>query len=376
MRDKLKIIVSGMVAGNPGQGGAAWAVLQYVLGLLRLGHDVYLIEPINDEQLEPASAYFRNIVRDFDLEARCSLLVRGTTRTVGLPYPALRAIAQNATVLLNVSGMLHTSELIETIPYRVYLDLDPAFNQLWQTQGIDMHFSAHNYFVTVGNAIGLPQCPIPTCDVQWITTFQPVILQHWPVAGATAYNGFTSIANWRGYGSIEHNNVFYGQKAHSLRAFIDLPNRTPEKFILALAIHSGEDRDLEALNRNHWTLLDPIQVVNTPQQYQKFVSGSKAEFGIAKSGYVASRCAWFSDRSACYLASGRPVLAQDTGFSQYLPCGDGLLSFSTYESALAGIESINSDYSRHARAARSVAVEYFDSDVVLSKLLAAIGIPV
>jgi hypothetical protein len=380
----FKIIVSGMVAGTPGQGGAAWAVLQYVLGSLALGHDVYLIEPLTGNQIVPAgaslassgnAAYFWDIIRGFGLEGRCSLILQGATETVGIPYPELRAIAKTTDLLLNISGMLQNQDLIECIPNRAYLDLDPAFNQLWHaTQKIDMRFGAHNHFFTVGNALGEPGCAIPTCGVRWVSTFQPVVMDYWPVANQISCDAFTTIGNWRGYGSIDHNGVFYGQKAHSLRAFIDLPSRSKEKFALALAIHPAEHRDLDALSQNGWSLLDPADIARTPQQYQKFIRGSKAEFGIAKSGYVLSNCGWFSDRSVCYLASGRPVLAQDTGFSRYLPCGEGLFRFSTSDEAVAAIHSINADYAHHARAARSIALEYFESGKVMSKLFSAIGL--
>jgi hypothetical protein len=355
-----------------------------VLGLLRLGHDVYLIEPIKNHQLSPAgaslessrnAAYFLNVTRSFGLERRSSLLLEGTTQTAGLSYPDLRSIAQSTTVLLNISGMLQQEELMAHIPYRVYLDLDPAFNQLWHTtQNVDMRFASHNHFVTVGNAIGQATCPIPTCGIQWVSTLQPIVLDYWPPSTVISHNAFTTVGNWRGYGSIESEGVFYGQKAHSLRAFIDLPSRTAEKFALALAIDPGETRDLNALEKNGWILLDPLELAGTPQQYRKFVSESKAEFGIAKSGYVVSRCGWFSDRSVCYLASGRPVVAQDTGFSSYLPCGEGLFAFSTHSEALAAIETINRDYPSQSKAARAIAVEYFESTRVISKLFFALGL--
>jgi hypothetical protein len=137
----------------------------------------------------------------------------------------------------------------------------------------------------------------------------------------------------------------------------------------ALSIHPDEQDDLQALAENGWRLLDPAEVARTPSSYRSFVQGSRAELGIAKSGYVASRCGWFSDRSVCYLASGRPVLAQDTGFTDYLPAGEGLLSFNTLEEARGGVEEILRDYPRHARAARDLAEAYFDSDIVLTRLL-------
>jgi hypothetical protein len=380
---KLTILLSGMLAADPHQGGATWAVLQYLLGLTRLGHDVCLVEPVSPQALRPAgaplhasdnAAYFRRVVADFGLQ-HAALLLTGTRQTVGLPHAALLARASGADVLLNISGMLTDEEVIGRIPVRVYLDLDPAFIQLWHAaQGVDMRFAGHTHFVTIGQAIGRPGCPVPTCGLGWIPTPQPVVLEHWPVAGPVTHDALTTVGNWRGYGSIEHEGVFYGQKAHSLRRFITLPTRSPAPFLLALAIHPGEAADLAALHANGWGLLDPAQVAGTPADYRAFIQGSWAEFGIAKSGYVASRCGWFSDRSVCYLASGRPVLAQETGFSYFLPVGEGLLAFDSADEALAAIDALRSDYPRHCRVARALAEEHFNSDRVLARLLQRIGV--
>lgn len=379
MGSKLTILLSGMVAADPFQGGATWAVLQFLLGFQQLGHQVYFVEPVTEMALQPAGAplaqsvnagYFRQVMADFGLTQSSALLLGGTQQTVGLPYPQVQEIANRADVLVNISGMLTDEALLGCIPVRVYLDLDPAFNQLWHAvEGIDMRFTGHTHFVTVGLNLGQPDCKVPTCGRQWITTLQPVVLTQWPVATHIEYDALTTVANWRGYGSIRHGEVFYGQKAHSLRPLIALPALTTEKFLLALAIHPGEVGDLAALHANGWRLLDPAQVTRTPARYRRFIQGSKAEFGIAKSGYVAARCGWFSDRSACYLASGRPVLAQDTGFSRFLPTGSGLFAFDTQDDVLAGIDALQSDYAGHARAARSIAEAYFDSDKVLSRLL-------
>lgn len=378
-RSGYTILFSGMIAGDPYQGGAAWAVLQYVLGLRRLGHTVYLAEPLRRASMTPPqtgleasenAAYFRRVVRRFGLESCAALVLEESRETVGMSYEQLREAARHADVLLNISGMLTDPELTASIPLRVYLDLDPAFVQLWHAaQGIDMRFDAHTHFVTVGQAIGHPSCTVPTCGKTWMPTVQPVVLDEWPCSAAITYEAFTTIANWRGYGSIEHEGLHYGQKAHSLRRFMGLPRRTPEPFALALSIHPDEHRDLAALAENGWRLLDPVQVAGTPARYRQFIQHSKAEFGIAKSGYVASRCGWFSDRSACYLASGKPVLAQDTGFGSYLPTGDGLFAFRTLEDAVLHIEAIRQDYTHHAQAARQLAEHFFDSDVVLTRLL-------
>jgi hypothetical protein len=372
-RPRLTILFSGMIAGDPGQGGAAWAVLQYVLGFRRLGHEVVFVEPVRE--LTPASVgYFHRVTTQFGLERSSGLLQTGTTMTAGLDYTELAAAARRADLLVNISGMLADPELTGPIPRRVYLDLDPGFIQLWHAvQMIDMRFAGHTHFVTVGQSIGQPDCPVPTCGLDWIPTPQPIVLEHWPTAGPPARPAFTTVGNWRGYGSIEHDGIFYGQKAHSLRPLMELPRRTRQRFQPALSIHPSETRDLESLAANGWELLDPADVAGTPAAYRDFVRSSTAEFGLAKSGYVAAKCGWFSDRSLCYLASGRPVLAQDTGFGRWLPVGAGVVPFTMVDEAAAGADAIAADYVRHAWAARRLAEEFFDSDAVLSRLLTRVG---
>jgi hypothetical protein len=378
---KRTILLSGMIAADPHQGGATWAVLQYLLGFRQMGHRVVFVEPVPPAALRPAgaalgrtanAAYFRQVAEDFGLE-HSALLLAGGRETVGLSYDELRRLAGDADVLVNISGMLTDESLTGRIPVRVYLDLDPAFVQMWHAQGIDMRFAGHTHFVSVGLALGEPGCPVPHCGVRWLGTLQPVVLEEWPVAESLTHDALTTVGNWRGYGSVEHQGVFYGQKAHSLRPLLDLPTRTWEKFLLALAIHPGEVKDLQALARNGWGLVDPARVAGTPGDYRCFIQGSRAELGIAKAGYVVSRCGWFSDRSVCYLASGRPVLAQQTGFGRYLPTGAGLLAFETADDVLAALEALRSDYRRHARAARAIAEEYFESGRVLSRLLEKVG---
>jgi len=378
---KLSIIVSGMIAADPHQGGATWAVLQYVLGLRRLGHDVHLIEPLpalarraqGPLATSVNAAYFRRVADDFGLSGNATLLRSDTRETVGTPYEELVRIAARADILINISGMLTEPDLTGPIRTRVYLDLDPAFVQVWHTQGVDMRFGGHTHFVTIGQAIGRPDCAVPTCGLNWIPTHQPIVVGRWPVAGRIVHDAFTTVGNWRGYGSVEHGGVFYGQKAHSLRKLITLPRRTSEQFLLALAIHPDEKKDLAALAENGWRLVDPAAVAGNPADYQRFIQGSRAEFGVAKSGYVAAQCGWFSDRSVCYLASGRPVLAQDTGFARFLPTGEGLFSFETADDVLAAAEELRRDYPRHAKAGRAIAEEFFHSDKVLTRLLNEVG---
>jgi hypothetical protein len=383
-RTALKIVLAGPIAAVPGQGGATWAILQYVLGLRRLGHRVIFVDPVPRSALRPVgatlnesvnAAYFNAVVRRFGLEQTSALLVSDSPcETIGLPYGTVVSAARDADLLINISGVLRDEAVLAQAQHRVYVDLDPAFTQLWHAvQGLDMGFDNHTAFVTIGKAIGMPHCPVPTCGLPWIATWQPIVLERWPIAEGQPRGAITTVANWRGYGSIQHEGRFYGQKVHAWRAFMTLPTRTTERIRVALAIDPGETTDVQALAANGWDLVDP-GIAATPEDYQRFVQASKAELGIAKIGYVVSRTGWISDRSICYLASGRPVLAQETGFSHFVPAGEGLLPFETLEQVLDCIARLNSDYARHARAARALAEEYFDSDKVLTQLLDRLAI--
>jgi hypothetical protein len=383
MLKDLRVCVAGMIAGVPYQGGATWAVLQYVLGLRLLGCDVYLIEPIAPAAIRPQDTslaasinarYFQDVAARFGLTRRAALLNQDTRETVGLTYDELVEVAQSTDVLINISGMLTDPALFEAVPRRMYLDLDPAFNQLWHAvEHINVRFDGHTHFATVGCLIGTPECDIPACGRAWLPTLQPVALSEWQFTTGDPKGPWTTVANWRGYGSIEYGGVRYGQKAHSFRTLMTLPQDSDEWFRPAIAIHPAETADLEALRAYGWELDDPAVVAATPDAYREFIQRSKGELAIAKSGYVVSRSGWFSDRSVCYLASGRPVVAQDTGFSRFLPIGDGLFAFSTLTEAVDAIDAVNADYDRHCRQAREIAETYLRPNVVLPKLLEHTG---
>lgn len=358
----MRVLLAGMVAGDPGQGGATWAVLQYVRGLERLGHEVMLVEPV-DELSGDVVGYFESLGLH-----RAALLRTNTRDTVGLSYADIAAFEPD--LLLNISGLLRDRELVAPIRRRVFLDLDPVFVQIWHAQGADVGLAGHTHYATVGHALADSAVPL---DREWIATVPPVVLGDWPVASAIEYDAFTTIGNWRSYGSVEWDGITYGQKAHAVRRLLGLPRLSPERLLPALAIHPDEEPDLAALAEHGWEIADPAEVAGTPDRYQRFVRGSKGEIGLTKAGYVDAGSGWFSDRSACYLASGRPVVAQDTGFGAYLPVGEGLLAFVTEEDAARAIEDVASDYERHRRAARAIAEEHFDSDRVLTRLLEAVA---
>ena len=360
-----------MAASIPGHGGATWAALQYVLGLRALGHDVLLL----DEVRGPGDAAAREaclgqVVEAFGLNGRAALLT-GASGAVGMGYDDVLAFAASADLLINLAGTVRDPRVLEAIPRRLLVDLDPAFTQLWHAQGVDVGIATHDRFASVGLRLHAPECDVPDGGVRWAPTLPPLALEHWPVVAEEPTEGLTAIANWRSYGTIEHEGVRYGQKAHSVRALIDLPRLLDEPPRFALLIDPGETRDIAQLHRHGWVLIDAAHETATPAAYARFVRASEAELGIAKEGYVASRCGWFSDRSACYLASGRPVVAQRTGWQHVLPEGEGLLGFDDAAEAAEAIAAVQAEPARHAAAARAIAEQRLDARRVLPELLEA-----
>src|SRR5436190_6627371 len=245
---------------------------------------------------------------------------------------------------------------------------------MWRALGLHDAFGGHDAYVTVGQSIGSPESPIPTGDIDWIPTPQPVVLEHWPAEPGSG-RAFTSVGSWRGpFGPITYEGVTYGLRVHEFRRFAELPRLVSEPLEIALDIDDADRGDVELLRAAGWTLRDPREIAADPWHYREYAHSSSAELMVAKNMYVEGRSGWFSDRSICYLASGRPVLAQETGFSRHHPVGEGLLSFSTLEEAAEGVERIAADHRRHSRAARAIAEEQFDSDRVLRRLLEKLGV--
>jgi hypothetical protein len=225
-------------------------------------------------------------------------------------------------------------------------------------------------FFTVGANIGRPGCDLPTGGIDWLGVRPPVLLSAWPAESTDEPERLTTIASWRGaYGRVEHDGKRYGLKLDEFRKVIALPARVPQRLELALDIHDDEEDDLEQLRRHGWQLVDPREAAGTPDAFRSYIQQSGGEFSVAQGIYVETSCGWFSDRTACYLASGKPTLVQDTGFGTTLPTGEGLVSFRTVDEAAAGAESISADYEQHCRAARALAEQEFDSDVVLDGFL-------
>ena len=382
MRTPLPIAAS--IAQRPGYGGHAWAFLQYALGFDELGYEPILIDRLSAEMATDASGvpcestrqagieWFREVVEFAGLaESSCLLLDDG--ETLGLGREDLRSTIGDAPFLLNVMGFLDDPDLLGAAAMRVFLDVDPGFPQLWRELGQADVFAGHDRFVSVGANIGLPRCRIPDCGLDWIALRPPVALDRWPVATPVSEE-FRSIGSWRGpFDPIEYEGGILGLRVHEFRRFVELPRLVEAEFGLALDIDAADHRDLELVESNGWKLIDPRVAAGTPAAYREFVRTSGAEIAIAKNIYVELDSGWFSDRSACFLASGNPVLAQDTGFGSTLTMGEGLLAFTTIEEAAAGVEAILGDWRRHSKAARDLAEDVFDAKKVLGGLLAELG---
>jgi hypothetical protein len=290
-----------------------------------------------------------------------------------VPRDAALAFVRDAELLLDVMGFCDDEELLGAARRTAFLDTDPGFAQMWQDLGLADVLGRHDEYVTIGERIGARDCTVPTCGLRWITTPQPVALDAWPVAGETR-RGFTSVASWRGaYGPVDHGGRRYGLRVHQFRRFARLPRMAGGRFELALDIHPADAADAELLRDGGWSLVDPHRVAATPGAYRHYLQRSEGEVMVAKGMYVDSRSGWVSERSLCYLASGRPVVAQDTGFSECHPVGEGLLAFTTAEEAVDAVAAIRADPARHRRAARELAEERFGSDRVLSRLLAEVA---
>jgi hypothetical protein len=220
--------------------------------------------------------------------------------------------------------------------------------------------------------VGTPTCPLPAGGFDWRPTLPPVVLDCWPVASPATDWRFTTVASWRGaFGPVEFGGKTFGVKAHQFRRVFELPAHSGLPFEVALSIHPADEKDREALLRNGWKVVDPATAACDPDSFRRYVQGSAAEFSPAQGIYADSRCGWVSDRTACYLASGRPVIVEDTGLQTHIATGDGLLTYRTLDEALVASKTIHRDYHRHAIAARNLAVSLFDSNQVLSRILNA-----
>jgi hypothetical protein len=389
MSKKLRLVVLSMMGRCP-FGGQTWLSLNWLRGLAGLGHEVWYVE---DDSVWPYHPGKDSITDD------CSYAVQHVASCmdrIGLPgqwafrladregacwgmSPArLHELYRSCDALLNVVGATDLREEHLDAPFRVYIECDPVTAELRLANG-DEHtgvaFANHHAIVTYGENYGAADCGVPLNGVAYAKTRQPVDLELWPMAYDRAARFFTTIGNYRQNGSdVEYNGELYRwSKHHEWEKFLHLPRRTAQPFELAMMPDDPADR--ERLQAHGWRLVSPLRMsLDIFGDYPDYFRRSRAEFTVAKDQNVRLRSGWFSERDACYLACGKPVVAQDTGFSKMYPTGQGLFPFTTMEDVLAAIDAINTDYERHCKAARTIAAEYFDARRVAARLLADVGL--
>jgi hypothetical protein len=385
---RKKIVLLGMMARMP-VAGVIWQTVHYLVGFQRLGYEVYYVEAHattptmflddNDHDGSVKVANFLDgVLRRFDLGDRWAFHARhGDCSSYGLSAGQLARVYDSTRWIINLhGGTLPLPEHCATNRL-IFLETDPVEVQIQLSEGdrATIEFlDRHCAFFTFGENYGRPPCLLPVSDrYDFRPTRQPVVLDFWREPAAPPGAMFTTIGNWR---QPERDIVFAGErytwsKHHEFLKFLDLPSRVEQGFELALGKYDEADREM--LQGKGWNVRHALDFSTDLDLYRSYIASSRGEFTVAKDQNVRLRSGWFSDRSATYLGAARPVVTQETGFGDFLPTGMGLFPFSTVEDAVEAIEAINADYWSHSRAAADVAREFFDSDVVLSRLLNELG---
>jgi hypothetical protein len=375
----LRIVVSGLIAQYP-LGGVAWDYLQYVVGLARLGHDVYYLEDTGQWPYDPREGgvskgcqfnveYLAGLIARYGLADRWAYRFPHESRWFGMSDTRRAEVLRSAELLLNVSGTLERPDRYRSVSRLAYVDSDPVFTQIKLARGqadfrqlVDQHDVQFSFGERLSEAM-------PDTGHRWRPTRQPIVLAEWRVSQPSR-DVLTTVMNWTSYNEVRYDGRSYGQKDVEFMRFLELPSRvTPT--VLEIAVNEGKVRrpPRALLTHKGWRVVDPATVCPDMDRYRRYIESSKAEWSVAKNGYVVGKAGWFSCRSACYLAAGRPVIVQDTGFGAVLPVGEGLLSFATMDDAVAAIHDVQASYARHAKAARAIAEDYFDSAKVLTRLI-------
>jgi hypothetical protein len=381
MASGLRILVTGLIAQYP-LGGVTWDYLQYVLGLAQMGHDVYYLEDTGQWPYNPREGgvakdclfnveYLAALMERFGLQDRWMYRFPWQDQWFGVSDGRREALLRSADLLINVSGTLADPAEYRQVRRMAYIDSDPVFTQVKLARGqVDFRRMVDLHDVRFSFGECLPGAAPDTGHV-WLPTRQPIVLSEWDPARGYR-DVYTTVMNWTSYKPVSFNGRSYGQKDIEFERFMELPRRLPE-VSFEIAVNAGKTRRTprQRLARSGWQVVDPDRVCPDPQSYRDYVQGSKAEWSTAKNGYVVGRAGWFSCRSACYLAAGRPVIVQDTGFGCALPVGEGIVAFASPDEAIAAVRDVEANYARHAQAARDIAETCFDARKVLARLVDA-----
>jgi len=389
VKRKPKIVILGMMSRIP-VAGNIWLVAHYMVGLRRLGYDPYYVEAHartpsmlmksnDDDSSELAAGFICNVMRRFDFGDRWAFhALHDDGRCFGLSESELKCLYADADLIVNLHGSTMPKPEHYATDRLIYLETDPVELEVELYNGDEKareFLAPHRAFFTWGENYGNPDCRVPVPDGFDVRpTRAPVVLDFWDSADPTGGDAFTTIGNWKqSWREVKfQGDVYYWSKHFEFLKIIDLPCHTSQPFELALSSYDSKTRQM--LNEHGWRVVDAMDFSTDVDAYLGYIGSSRGECTVAKDQNIRLRSGWFSERSAQYLAAGRPVITQETGFSNILPTGEGLFAFSTMEDILNAVDRINSDYPASCRAAKEIAREYFSYDVVLPPLLEAAGV--
>jgi hypothetical protein len=385
--DKGKVIVFGILFWYP-LAGVTYQFLHYLLGLRRLGYDPFYIEDSGRWVYDPR---ITDLTPDAEANIQAVLPAleahgfgdrwgfRGNYpggQCYGMTEHRILELYRTAEAFLNVTGAQEIREEHLLCRRRLYVETDPVRSQIQVFQGdspMIAALEAHDTHFSFGENLGAPDCQVPVDRFRWIPTRQPVILELWENPYPAAGGAYTTIANWHSKGKdiVYRGETYYWTKDREFKKVLDLPRRRQVPFELAMTVDAEVKQLLDAQG---WSQANPLEISSDIDRYRTYIQQSRAEFTVAKDQYTRLRSGWFSDRSVCYLAAGRPVINQETGFSKFLPTGRGLFAFTTMDDILAAVDAIEADYETHSRAAREIAAEYLSAEKVLGKLMKQAGL--
>lgn len=379
----MRIIITGLVGQYP-FGGVIWDYLQYLLGFRSLGHQVLYLEDSGAWPYDPVAGTITDdcsfalqslhkIFTDFDLAESWVYRNGADGKFHGAGEKVAREWLRHGDLLVNVSsaGWLRDYDL--RVGHRMFIDGDPMFCQIGLLDGSNPLYAGrlrdHDSHFTFGLSVGQPDCPVPVDGITWRPTVQPVAIDQWPITPVSADAPWTTVMNWASYKPKVWEGRTYGQKNLEFNRFRDLPSKTNVPLRLAMGLGVDGQRPAQELRQLGWDLVEPQEVVPDHRAYRSFLTNSRGEWSVAKHGYVEGRTGWFSCRTACYLATGRPAVVQETGWSRHLPSDRGVLPFTTLDEAAEGLSKVTRNYSEHSKAAREIALEFFDAKKVCQELL-------
>jgi hypothetical protein len=357
--------------GEPELGGHFWVYLNWGLGLQAAGCRVVWLEQIprkrSFEQIKFCAKVVRRRLHAFGLEEMVVCTSGGVALSDDFESATLLKGANKADLFLDMSYS-SSDALVGMFPRSAMIDIDPGLTQLWLTQGL-MRVAHHDHYFSIGETVGENRALFPHCGLKWKYTPPSVSLEHWPVCEAPAAAAYTTVTSWYDGGWVTHDGSSYdNSKRFGYLPYLDLPTRSPVP--LELAISLGEDKpEKQRLEEKGWCVREASSVSSTPEEYRSYIQSSRGEFSCVKPSCVRLQGAWISDRTICYLATGRPAIVEHTGPSDILPDREGLFRFKSFDEAVEGLCEVNANYARHARAARLLAEDNFDAKKVATSLL-------